>query len=102
MDKVFSIKTDKSHYEEGETILITGEVTQILEKYPLSLTVIAPNGNIVSIEQLTVGADKKFSTSLVAGGKLMKNQGTHIVKVQYGDNKNNSATTTFEFDTSPV
>jgi predicted secreted protein with PEFG-CTERM motif len=59
--------------------------------------VTAPNGNIVSIAQLTVGADKKFSTNLTAGGSLMKGEGTYTVTVQYGDNKNNSATTSFEF-----
>ena len=58
---------------------------------------IAPNGNIVSIAQLTVGADKKFSTNVTAGGSLMKVEGTYTVTVQYGDNKNNVGETTFEF-----
>ena len=31
-----------------------------------------PNGNLVSIAQVTVGADKKFSTEITAGGALMK------------------------------
>jgi len=91
------ITTDKASYSEGETILVTGEVSQLLGGYALALTVIAPNGNLVSIDQLTVGADKKFSTSLAAGGALMKIEGTYTVTVQYGDNKNNSATTSFEF-----
>jgi len=91
------VTTDKASYSEGETILITGEVSQLLGGYALSLTVIAPNGNLVSIDQLTVGADKKFSTSVAAGGALMKIEGTYTVTVQYGDNKNNSATTSFEF-----
>jgi len=91
------ITTDKASYSEGETILVTGQVSQLLGGYALSLTVIAPNGNLVSIAQLTVGADQKFSTSLAAGGALMKIEGTYTITVQYGDNKNNSATTSFEF-----
>jgi predicted secreted protein with PEFG-CTERM motif len=91
------VTTDKASYSEGETILVTGEVSQLLGGYALALTVIAPNGNIVSIDQLTVGVDKKFSTSVAAGGSLMKIGGTYTVTVQYGDNKNNSATTSFEF-----
>ncbi len=91
------VTTDKASYSEGETILVTGEVAQLLGGYALSLTVIAPNGNLVSIDQLTVGADKKFSTSLGAGGALMKIEGTYTVTVQYGDNKNNVGGTTFEF-----
>ncbi len=91
------VTTDKASYSEGETILITGEVSQLLGGYALAVTVIAPNGNLVSIDQLTVGADKKFSTSVAAGGALMKIEGTYTVTVQYGDNKINSATTSFEF-----
>jgi len=91
------VTTDKVSYSEGETILVTGEVSQLLGGYAIGLTVIAPNGNIVSIDQLTVGADKKFSTSVAAGGSLMKIEGTYTVTVQYGDNKNNSTTTSFEF-----
>ncbi len=91
------VTTDKASYSEGDTILITGEVSQLLGGYALSVRVIAPNGNIVSIDQFTVGADKKFGTSVTAGGSLMKGEGVYTVTVQYGDNKNNSATTSFEF-----
>jgi len=96
------VTTDKASYSEGETILITGEVSQLLGGYAIGLQVIAPNGNIVSIDQLTVGADKKFSTTVAAGGALMKIEGTYTITVQYGDNKNNSATTSFEFGGSTV
>ncbi len=91
------VETDQVSYSEGDTILIRGEVSQLLGGYAISVTVIAPNGNIVSIDQLTVGADRTFSTSVAAGGSLMKIEGTYTVTVQYGDNKNNSATTSFEF-----
>jgi predicted secreted protein with PEFG-CTERM motif len=91
------VTTDKASYSGGETIEVTGQVSQLLGGYALSLTVIAPNGNIVTIDQLTVGADSKFSTTVAAGGSLMKSEGTYTIKVQYGDNKNNSAETTFEF-----
>ena len=91
------VTTDKVSYSEGETILVTGEVAQLLGGYALSLRVIAPNGNLVSIDQLTVGADKKFSTSLAAGGSLMRVEGTYTVTVQYGDNKNNVGNASFEF-----
>ncbi|MCJ8306030.1 MAG: PEFG-CTERM sorting domain-containing protein [Nitrosopumilus sp.] len=91
------VATDKASYSEGDTILVTGEVSQLLGGYALSLTVVAPNGNIVVIDQLTVGSDKKISTSFAAGGSLMKVEGTYTITVQYGDNKNNSGTTSFEF-----
>ena len=90
------VATDKPSYSEGETILVTGEVAQLLGGYGLTITVKSDLA-IVYIGQLTVGADKKFSTTIAAGGSLMKNDGTYTITVQYGDNKNNAASTTFEF-----
>ncbi len=97
------VATDKSSYSEGETILVTGEVKSLLGGEALSLVVKAPNGNIVSIAQLTVGSDKKFSTELTAGGSLMRTEGTYTITVQYG-NQSRTAETTFSFggSTAPV
>jgi predicted secreted protein with PEFG-CTERM motif len=97
------VATDKASYSEGDTILVTGEVSRLLGGFDLSLIVQAPNGNRVGLDQLNVGADKKFSTSLTAGGSLMKVEGTYTITVQYGDNKNLAAETSFEFggSTSP-
>ena len=96
------VTTDKPTYSEGDTILITGEVTQLLGGFGLTVTVTSDLGNRVFIDQLTIGADKKFSTSMSAGGSLMKNEGTYTVSIQYGDSKINSATTSFEFGGSTV
>ena len=43
---------------------------------------------------MTVGSDKQFSTEIKLGGKLMKQEGTYTIKVQYGEQ---STTTLFEF-----
>jgi len=91
-----SVMTDKASYAEGEIIVITGEVRELYSGTPVSVIVTAPNGNIVSIAQVTVGADKKFSTEVTAGGALMKVEGSYTVAVQYGT-PNRSAETTFEF-----
>jgi predicted secreted protein with PEFG-CTERM motif len=96
------VATDKASYSEGDTILVTGDVSQLLGGFNISLIVKAPNGNLVTIDQLTVGADKKFSTSLAAGGSLMKVDGTYTITVQYGDNKSRVAETSFEFGGSTV
>ena len=63
---------------------------------PVSIIVKAPNGNLVSIAQIDVGADKKFSTKITAGGALMKVEGTYTITVQYG-NASRTAETSFEF-----
>ena len=90
------VTTDKSSYVDGETIMVTGEVRALLGGEAISLVVKAPNGNIVSIAQLTVGSDKKFSTELTAGGSLMKAKGTYTISVQYGT-QSRTAETTFSF-----
>ena len=90
------VTTDKSMYSEGDMIIVTGEVKDLYSGTPVSVIVKAPNGNLVSIAQVSVGADKKFSTEIAAGGALMKTEGTYTITVQYGT-ENRSATTAFEF-----
>jgi predicted secreted protein with PEFG-CTERM motif len=91
-----SVTTDKTSYADGDTIVISGEVRDLLSGTPVSVTIIAANGNIVGLQQLDVGADHKFSTEITAGGKLWKSQGAYTIKVLYGTQAR-TAETTFEF-----
>ncbi|AFS80222.1 hypothetical protein NKOR_01580 [Candidatus Nitrosopumilus koreensis AR1] len=96
------VTTDKTSYSEGEIIMVTGEVRDLYAGTPVAVMVTSPNGSIVAIDQVTVGADKKFSTEITAGG-TMRLSGTYTVVVTYG-NENRVAETTFEFagSTTPV
>jgi plastocyanin len=91
-----TVTTDKTSYEDGETIFVTGEVRELLSGTPVDLRVIAPNGNLVTVARLDVGSDKKFSTELTAGGALMRDEGTYTIVVLYGT-ESRTAETTFEF-----
>jgi len=93
------VTTDKSSYSEGEVVIVSGTVRDLYSQTPVSVIVKAPNGNIVSIAQVTVSADKKFSTEFTAGGGLMKSEGSYTITVQYGT-ENRSATTSFDFSGS--
>ncbi len=95
------VTTDKASYSEGEIITVTGEVRDLYSGTPVSVIVQAPNDNRVSIAQVTIGADKRFSTEIAAGGALMKASGTYTITVQYGT-ENRSATTSFEFGGSTL
>jgi len=95
IEELIVVSTDKSSYSVGETILISGEVRDLLSGYAISLQVIAPNGNLVAIAQPEVGDDKMFSAKLTAGGQ-MKVEGTYTIKVLYGT-ESRTAKTTFEF-----
>jgi predicted secreted protein with PEFG-CTERM motif len=95
------VTTDKSSYSEGEKILVTGEVRELYSGTPVTVIVKAPNGNLVSLAQVTISSDKKFSTEIAAGGSLMKAVGTYIITAQFGT-ENRVATTSFEFGGSTV
>ena len=90
-----AIATDKASYAEGETIMVSGEVRDLLSGQPVSLKVTAPNGNVVALDQVNVGADKTFSTEIIAGG-TMKEAGVYTIDVTYGS-ETRTAQTTFTF-----
>ena len=88
------LNIDKTSYLEGEVISISGEIENMIASNQISLIIQSPNGNLVALDQMTIGSDKQFSTEIKLGGKLMKQEGTYTIKVQYGEQ---SITTSFEF-----
>src|SRR3990170_3728284 len=90
------VTTDKESYNDGDTVVISGQVRDLLSGTPVSLQVFAANGNLVTIEQIDISPDKTFSTEIFAGGGLWKSKGTYTVKVLYGT-QSRTAETTFEF-----
>jgi len=99
LEEAIVVTTELDSYQEGDKIVVLGEVKEIFQGMPVALQVIAPNGNLVTIQQLDVGIDKTFSTTLTAGGALWKSQGTYTIKVIYGTTEANikTAEATFEF-----
>ena len=92
-----SVTTDKTSYSDGETITVTGEVRDLYSGFDVSVVVMSPDGNNrVYLDQVKVGADKKFSSEFTAGGGLMKQMGEYELTVTYGS-VTRTATTSFEF-----
>ena len=92
-----SVETDYPGYAENSEIIIYGKVKESsLSEYqtPITLMIINADGNIVSIDQLTLDSNNEFYTTLVAGGPLWKSGGDYTVKVNYGAQK---AETTFNY-----
>ena len=96
LEEAIVITTEQPSYQEGDKIVVLGEVKEILSGFPVTLQVIAANGNLVTIQQLDVGTDRTFSTTLTAGGVLWKSQGTYTIKVLYGTEAR-TAEATFDF-----
>lgn len=91
-----TVATDKDSYNDGDIITITGTVRERLSGYPVSLQIIAANGNVVRVEQLDVSEDNTYLIEVAAGGTLWRSAGTYTVKVLYGS-ETRTAETTFEF-----
>ena len=93
-----SVETNKDFYVEGTTITISGFVKDFDTSDPLRSTdvtviILAPNGNIAGVAQVTPSSDGNYSTSITAGG-MIKDEGDYIVKVSWGPQENS---TTFKY-----
>ncbi len=77
-------------YAEAEigstTIEIIGSTDRV--STDVTLTVIAPNGNVVSIDQVSPMLDGEFTSVITTGGPLWKQDGFYTVKAQqFSDSK---------------
>jgi len=80
-----SVWTDALIYNHESTIRVDGQVDNIRAGTAVTLTVIGPfHNNLVSIDQLSVGTDGTFSTTLSTEGNLWKYDGIYTIRVQYG------------------
>jgi len=99
-----TIGTDSSSYTTGEMINVSGSVSDYDESDPfknfdMTLKLVAPNGNIVTISQIPLNSDGSYSTYIPAQGPLWKYDGDYTVSVSHGSDRN--ASTTFTFILAP-
>ncbi len=65
-----TVWTDSSIYNHESAIRVDGEVANIRVGTPVTLIVISPTNNIVTIDQLAVVTDGTFSTTLSSACNL--------------------------------
>jgi len=99
-EDIVTVATDSSSYEEGEMISVSGSVSDYDESDPfknfdVTIKLVAPNGNIVSISQIPLNSDGSYSTFFLAQGPLWKFYGDYTISVSHGSDRNASATFTF-------
>ena len=99
-----SVTTDSLSYDEGEMINVSGSVSDYDESDPyknfdVTLRLIAPNNNIITISQIPLNSDGSYSTFIPAQGPLWKFDGDYIISVSHGSD--NNASTTFTFISEP-
>ena len=90
-----SVTTDSESYSDGDTIMVSGEVASRITGTPITVQILAPNGNVVGLEQIEVGDDRTFSFETKPGGILWTSAGDYTIRVQYGASR--TAETTFAF-----
>ena len=95
-----SVTTDSLSYDEGEMINVSGSVSDYDESDPyknfdVTLRLIAPNNNIITISQIPLNSDGSYSTFIPAQGPLWKFYGDYTISVSHGSDRNASATFTF-------
>jgi len=99
-----TVGTDSSSYTTGGMINVSGSVSDYDESDPfknfdMTLKLVAPNGNIITISQIPLNSDGSYSTYIPAQGPLWKYDGDYTVSVSHGSDKN--ASTTFTFILAP-
>ena len=103
-EDIVTVATDSSSYEAGEMISISGSVSDYDESDPfknfdVTIKLVAPNGNIITISQIPLNSDGSYSTFIPAHGPLWKFDGDYTISVSHGSDRN--ASTTFTFISEP-
>ena len=70
---------------EGATeIGIAGQARSSIN--PVIIQVFAPNGNLVTVDQVKVDSDGNFATTIGVGGPMWKQDGIYTIKASQGSN----------------
>jgi predicted secreted protein with PEFG-CTERM motif len=93
-NQLLFVETSENSYEEGETIVVSGNVTSIIADTPVLLRIIY-EGNFVEIAQVEVAQDGNYAHTILAQGPLWQKDGKYIVSVSYGSST--TIDTSFEF-----
>ncbi|MCH7877077.1 MAG: PEFG-CTERM sorting domain-containing protein [Thaumarchaeota archaeon] len=91
---LINVQTNNSNYNEGDIIVVSGNVTTIIGDTPVTLQLFI-EGSLVDIAQITVAQDGSYSHTIIAEGQLWKKIGDYLIRVSYGEG--NIAETEFSF-----
>jgi len=78
-----SVWTDRTEYGHNDIVKVEGRVANV-SGFPITILVVSPQNNLVTIDQLIVADDGSFETTLNTSSKLWKYDGTYTIRVNYG------------------
>ena len=82
-EEVRGLSISANAMEGSDTIEITGQTSKTNED--VTFTVTSPNGNLVSVDQISPGSDGSFATDILVGGPLWSQDGAYTVTAQQGN-----------------
>ena len=93
-EAILSVATSENTYDEGDTVVISGQVTTVILDTPITIQIFHGT-TLVEIAQLQVGQDGSFTHTILAEGPLWSNDGEYIVRASY--TQGNVAEVSFDF-----
>ena len=88
-----ALEIEADAIEGSTTITITGQASS---SGAVVIQVIAPNGNIVSVDQVNPDSDGSFSSTIGVGGPMWKQDGVYSISAQQGSAAINKSTVEVE------
>jgi predicted secreted protein with PEFG-CTERM motif len=86
------IQTDLPTYNQGDKIVMSGQVRDIQNATAITLRVFNPLKNLVKVDQFLPGPDGSFTKTFLATGPLWTSAGNYTLVAQYGLYTNDSIT----------
>ena len=80
--ELLSFRTSEKSYEEGDTIVISGNVTAIILDEPVTIRILYET-SIIDIAQLQISQDGTFTHTVKAEGKSWNRDGTYVISAFY-------------------
>ncbi len=79
-----TVKTDDSHYDEGDTVVISGQLATVIVGHPIILQIWF-EGNLIDAAQFEPAQDGSYSHTIIAEKPLWRHTGEYLVRVSHGD-----------------
>ena len=78
-----TLTSNNTAYQEGDVITITGTIEKVIPGMPATLQVFFEK-NLIQVSQVKVSQDGEFTDTFTAAGPQWQNEGTLIIKADYG------------------
>ena len=81
--QIITLTADNTAYQEGDVITITGSIEKVIPGMPVTLQIFFEK-NLIQVSQVKVSQDGEFTDTFTAAGPQWQNEGTVIIKADYG------------------